>query len=111
MNVKYSDAFVQTSSENMTRRILAHGENMMLVHVTFHKKSDDPGLHSHPHEQIIYVEKGRLEFIQEGKESSIIGEGDSVYVEPSVVHGVKTLEDNCILLDIFTPQREDFLKL
>ena len=80
----------------------------MLVHMTFHKASDDPGFHSHPHEQIVYIEKGKLEFIIDG-ESCIVGPGDSVYIEPNVVHGAKVLEDDCILLDIFTPQREDFL--
>jgi len=109
MRFDYSDAFVQTSDEKMTRRVLAHSENLMLAHLTFHKKSDDPGLHSHPHEQIIFLEKGKIEFIMDG-ESSVLGVGDSVYVPPNVIHGVRILEDNCILLDIFTPRRDDFLK-
>lgn len=109
MKVYYKDAYVPTSNEAMTRRVLSHDGNLMLVHMTFHKKSDDPGLHSHPHEQIVYVQKGKLEFII-GGESFIIGEGDSVYVEPNVEHGAKVLEDDSVLLDIFSPQREDFLK-
>ena len=108
MKTPYNDAFIHISNENMTRRVLAHDDNLMLVHMTFHKKNDDPGIHSHPHEQIVYVQKGRFEFII-NDESFIIGEGDSVYVAPNVMHGAKVLEDNCILLDVFTPKRDDFL--
>jgi len=108
MNVYYNDAYVQISNENMSRRVLAHDKNLMLVEVIFHKKSDDPGFHNHPHEQIVYVKKGKFEFIM-GGESLTIGEGDSVYVAPNVEHGAKILEDGGILLDIFSPVREDFL--
>ena len=103
----YKDAPVQTQSEAMTRKMLAHDGGLMMVEVAFHKASDDPGLHSHPHEQIAYVLKGKFEFIVDGK-SSVLSAGDSIYVEPDVVHGGKPLEDGSTLLDIFTPQRDDF---
>ena len=105
----YKDAPVQAKSEAMTRKLLARNGGLMMVEVHFHKASDDPGLHSHPHEQIAYVLKGRFEFIVNG-ESSFLGEGDSIYFEPDVVHGGKPLEDDSILLDVFTPQRDDFLR-
>ena len=108
MKADYNDAYIPTSNENFTRRVLAHHGGLMLVHMSYHKKSDDPHLHSHPHEQILYVQKGRLEF-NNGGDIFFLNEGDSVYVEPNVMHGGKPLEDNCILLDIFSPQREDFL--
>ena len=38
----------------------------------------------------------------------ILNAGDSYYVKPDTRHGVKALEDAAIL-DVFTPQREDFL--
>jgi len=109
MHVIYKDAYVQAASGNITRKILAHKGNMMLVEVAFKKASDDPGLHSHPHEQIAYVTKGRFEFLVEGRENVFLGEGDSIYFEPDVVHGGKPLEDGSTLLDMFTPVREDFL--
>ena len=109
MTVHYKTAKVQTSNENMTRKILANSGGLMMVEVAFHKKSDDPGLHSHPHEQIAYVTKGRFEFLIDGKENVFLEEGDSIYFEPNVVHGGKPLEDNSVLLDVFTPIREDFL--
>jgi len=106
--VLYKDAHIQTNSGNITRRIMAHNGGLMTVEVIFHNASDDPGLHSHPHEQIAYVLKGRFEFIVEGKENVVLGEGDSIYFASDVVHGGKPLEDNGVLLDVFTPQRDDF---
>ena len=103
----YKEAPVQTTSEAMTRKLLAHQGGLMMVEVVFHKASDDPGLHNHPHEQIAYVTKGSFEFVVEGK-SSVLSVGDSIYVAPNVVHGGKPLEDGSTLLDVFTPQRDDF---
>ena len=64
--------------------------------------------HSHPHEQIGYVVKGSFE-ITLGDEKTVINAGDTYYVPPDIIHGVVALEDG-VLLDIFTPQREDFLR-
>ena len=100
---------MQALGGNLTRKILAHHGTMMMVEVAFEKASDDPGLHSHPHEQIAYVLNGRFEFIN-GSKSSFLEKGDSIYFAPNIVHGGKPLEDNSVLLDIFTPQREDFYR-
>ena len=108
MHITYKDAFVQTDNENITRRVMAHQGGLMLVEVIFHKATDDFGLHTHPHEQIAYVLKGRFEFTVDGRENVILREGDSICFEPNVIHGGRPLEDNSILLDVFTPQREDF---
>ncbi|MGE5605631.1 MAG: cupin domain-containing protein [Bacteroidota bacterium] len=91
----------------VTRRILAAGGKMMAVEVLF-KKGAVGAVHTHPHEQIGYVLKGSFELQSEGKKE-IIKAGDSYYTTPNQPHGVVALEDG-ILLDIFTPQREDFLK-
>jgi len=103
----YKTARIQADTPAMTRKMLAQGGDLMMVEVKFHHKSDDPGFHTHPHEQIAYVLRGSFEFINNG-ESTLMQAGDSVYVEPDVVHGCKPLEDDSVLLDIFTPQREDF---
>jgi quercetin dioxygenase-like cupin family protein len=34
--------------------------------------------------------------------------GDSIYIAPGESHGVVALEDS-VIIDVFTPQREDFL--
>ena len=53
--------------------------------------------------------KGRFE-VTLGGEKRALGPGDCFYVKADVPHGVKALEDGGVLLDIFTPMREDFIK-
>jgi quercetin dioxygenase-like cupin family protein len=110
MHVLYKNAKVQTDNGTIVRKILATDGQLMLLEVVFHKASaDDYGLHSHPHEQIAYVTRGSFDFHVEGRENVVLAAGDSVYLEPNVVHGGRPLEDDSALLDIFTPIREDFL--
>ena len=79
----------------------------MSVEVTFEAGAVG-AVHTHPHEQISYVAEGRFEFTMNG-ETTVIEKGDSYYVAPNVPHGVTALTAG-VLIDIFTPQREDFLK-
>lgn len=92
--------------DGVTRRVLAHGGTMMAVEVSFEKGANGP-LHHHPHEQLTYVLSGRFAFTIEG-ETREVGAGDTLYKAPDVVHGCVCLEAG-VLLDTFTPQREDFL--
>ena len=89
------------------RRILSHDKDMMAVEVSFEKGAIG-AMHSHPHVQISYVLEGKFEATI-GDEKKIIGVGDTYYTVPDIPHGVVCLEKGK-LLDIFTPQREDFLK-
>jgi len=89
-----------------TRRILAHGGGMMGVEASFEKGAVGT-MHRHPHEQVSYVLSGSFEYEVEGKKY-ILHKGDSYYVAPNENHGATALED-AVILDIFTPQREDFL--
>jgi len=63
--------------------------------------------HTHMHEQVGYVLRGRFELTL-GNEKTTLETGDTYYVPSNTVHGVVALEDG-ILLDVFTPQRQDFL--
>lgn len=109
MVVKYNEAVVQTDSGNIVRKMLAHDGTLMMAEVMFKEVTDDYGMHNHPHEQIAYVLKGSVDFVVEGQGHVILSEGDSVYVEPHVMHGGKPLVAGTILLDVFTPMRDDFI--
>ncbi|WP_330998941.1 cupin domain-containing protein [Mangrovicoccus algicola] len=89
------------------RRMAAFNDNAMCVEVHF-----DTGavaaLHSHPHEQISYVVSGVFEF-EIGGEKKIVRAGDTTYKQPGIEHGATCLEEG-MLLDFFTPHREDFVK-
>ncbi len=91
--------------EGLERKMLANDGTMMAVEVHF-KKGAVGTVHTHPHEQISYIISGSFEFELHG-EKTILVAGDSYYVEPEASHGAVALEDS-VILDIFTPQREDF---
>ena len=90
----------------MTRRVLAYNAGLMCVENTFEEGAVG-ALHSHPHTQITYVVSGVFSFTIAGEER-IVRPGDTMLKEDGVIHGCKCLEAG-ILLDIFTPMREDFV--
>ena len=89
------------------RKIRARGGSLMMVEVGF-AAGGVGALHSHPHEQVTYCLSGVFEFTVAGETRSVRA-GDSLYVPGGAEHGTRCLEAGR-LLDVFTPQREDFLK-
>ena len=89
------------------RKVLSYSQNLMACELTFEKGAVGAP-HSHPHEQIGYIISGKLVYQEAGQADKILKTGDTYYVAPNVVHGVRILEDTK-LLDIFTPMREDFV--
>lgn len=65
-------------------------------------------VHSHPHEQITIVERGRVQFSVDGA-TRIVSAGDVLVFPPHCVHGATMLDEEAVLVDIFSPVREDFL--
>ena len=102
-----SDERVSITPEGAQRRLLSYGGGMMLVQFTFEAGISAP-IHSHPHEQVGYVVSGEIELIMEGFERTRLTAGGSYYVAPNVRHGVITYAPT-VLIDCFTPIREDFL--
>ncbi len=103
----YSETDLIDLGGGVKRRILSHADDMMAVEVSF-KKGAIGAMHTHPHVQISYVLDGKFEATI-GDERKIIEVGDTYYTLPDVPHGVVCLEEGR-LLDIFTPERKDFLK-
>ncbi len=88
--------------------VLAYGGKLMSITYNFEKGSSVP-VHTHPHEQLTYVVKGRLLF-KKGEEEIVVEEGDSMYFAPNEPHGVLEALEDAKVIDVFTPQREDFLE-
>jgi quercetin dioxygenase-like cupin family protein len=89
----------------LTRRTLADGATMMLCEITLEKGVKVP-VHTHPHEQVGYVVRGRLEMIIDGRRT-VVGPGDSYYAPGDVPHGADAVETS-VVVDIFNPPREDY---
>ena len=96
----------QETAPGVVRRVLAYCDNVMCVENTF-KKGAIGAMHNHPHTQITYVASGKFEFTIDG-EVHTVSAGDTLLKQDGVMHGCTCLEDG-ILIDIFTPMREDFL--
>lgn len=100
------DIVLENCAEGVNRRILAYADEMMCVENHFEKGAVG-ALHHHPHTQITYVVSGKFEFEVAG-EKRIVKAGDALLKRDSVEHGCVCLEAG-ILLDIFTPMREEFV--
>ena len=103
----YSDTELTELGGGVSRRILAHDADMMAVEVSFEEGAVG-AVHTHPHVQISYVLEGEFEATL-GDETRIIRRGDTYYTTPDLPHGV-VCKKRGVLLDIFTPERRDFLK-
>ena len=96
-----------TMLPGLIRRTLATSEKMMLCEFTFEAGVRIP-IHSHPHEQVGYIVRGRVEMTIAG-ETEILTAGDSYCAPSNILHGALTLEST-VIVDTFTPPREDYLK-
>ena len=89
-------------------RQMVVGQNMMMCRFRF-APFVVTNEHSHPHEQMTLVVQGRVKFIISGEEH-ILSAGDVLHFPPHNRHGATMLDEEVILIDIFSPIREDFLK-
>ncbi len=88
------------------RKILGFDNQIMMVKVKFDQGAVGSD-HAHFHTQSTYCASGKFEFMIDG-EKSIVNAGDGVYIKPNLIHGALCLEAG-ILIDVFSPVREDFL--
>jgi len=103
--VKAETADVSAPEQGMLRQVLAYSPNMMLVRHQL-TRGWVGSSHRHPHEQLIYVVSGRIEFVGDG-ETFDLRPGDSVLVKENIEHQAMALEDSEVL-DVFAPYREDY---
>ena len=105
--VKASEAKKIELGGGTSRRIRACNEEMMLVEVIFEGGAVGSD-HSHPHTQISYVLSGEFTYHIEGEARTMLP-GDSIVVDGGRVHGCSCVKAG-VLLDVFAPMREDFVK-
>jgi quercetin dioxygenase-like cupin family protein len=85
-----------------------HGEQMMMA-LNATLPGHNVPTHSHPHEQIGMVYRGRA-ILRIGDEEREVRPGDFYCIPAGVPHSDTTLGDEpFVMLDIFCPVREDFL--
>lgn len=89
-------------------RQMIHGERLMICRLTIPPGTVTPA-HRHRHEQIAIVERGRVRFLLESEERTF-GPGDMILLPANTWHGATMLDEEVVLIDLFSPIREDFLE-
>ena len=97
---------VEQLEEGIERQMIV-GENVMICRLRLAPHVITPA-HDHPHEQMTLVERGRVLFTI-GDEQRMAKAGDVLHFPPGTWHGATMLDEEVILVDIFSPIREDFL--
>jgi len=101
------DAAPESKPEpGLTRKVMAYNDKLFLAEHQM-VKGWVGSVHSHPHDQVVYVVRGHLRVTCQGKTFEIRS-GDSFVVRGDVEHGASALEDS-LVVDVFTPCREDYI--
>ncbi|MGE5816292.1 MAG: cupin domain-containing protein [Acidobacteriota bacterium] len=97
---------VEHIAEGVERQMV-WGERLMVCRLHFAPRVVT-AIHTHTHEQITLVERGRVQFFVAG-EAVFASAGDVLHFPSNVEHGATILDEEVVLIDIFSPIREDFL--
>lgn len=90
----------------VVRRTLNSGDHATLVEITMDEGAVVPA-HTHPHEQVGYVVRGRVRFAIDG-DARELAAGDSYLVPGGATHEVTALEPS-VCIDCFSPVRQEYL--
>ncbi|MFD1991072.1 cupin domain-containing protein [Paenibacillus nicotianae] len=99
----------EDAEPGVKRCILNANSGLMMMEVHFAKGAEG-SQHQHPHQQMSYCLRGSFTFTIDNQQTTLT-QGQSINIPPNASHGVVALEDDSALLDVFTPIREDLLKL
>ena len=97
---------VEQIADGIERQMI-WGDRLMVCRLRF-RPHVTTTVHSHPHEQITLVERGRVRFTINGTER-LASTGDVLHFPSELTHGATMLDEEVVLIDIFSPVREDFL--
>ncbi len=85
------------------------GKNLMLSYLEMDEGAEVP-MHSHPHEQGGMLIKGTLE-LTIGDETRRVEAGAMFLIPPGVPHKAVAIGGPAVVMDVFSPVREDYAEL
>lgn len=94
-------------NESASRKMV-WGENVMAVLIELAPDSKVP-LHDHVSEQMTMVQKGALTLSFPGKDDIELKIGDVLVIPSSQPHSARSGSDGCLVMDVFSPIRQDFI--
>ncbi|MCG8648449.1 MAG: cupin domain-containing protein [Pirellulales bacterium] len=86
-----------------------YGENLMLSYLEMDQGAEIP-LHDHPHEQGGMLLEGKLQ-LTIGEQTKIVAAGAMFIIPPGVPHRAVAVDGPAVVLDVFSPIREDYVEL
>lgn len=66
--------------------------------------------HQHPEEQLGVMLEGSME-LTIGDETRMLKPGDAYTIPGNVPHHARTDDDGCLVLDVFSPPRDDYARM
>lgn len=113
MAMQSTDVFVHDKDvewedlgDGIHRKLLTYENKVMMAKIRF-KAGAVGAAHRHPHIQCSYVESGEFVLTIDGRSETLVA-GDSFLVPSDKLHGAVAVTDG-VLIDVFTPMREDFV--
>ena len=85
------------------------GDAVMFSIVRFDPRATVP-THQHPHEQMGFVLEGELD-LWVADERRHLGRWDLYTIPSNVPHGAETQDATCVVVDVFHPLRDEYVKL
>jgi quercetin dioxygenase-like cupin family protein len=104
--VKHAEAKESNPEPGLTRKVMAYNDKLFLAEHRMDRGWSGT-VHSHPHDQIVYIVRGHIKVSCQGKTHDA-RTGDTFVVRGGVEHGAAALEDS-LVIDVFTPCREDYI--
>lgn len=107
--IKWDEMEWEGVSEHVSRKVVIR-EKMMMVMYRFRSYAVWPK-EIHEAEQGGYIIKGRIELnLPAQRRRILLGPGDGYLIGSNIPHFWKTLEEETILIDIFSPPRKNLIK-
>src|SRR5579863_1565666 len=91
------------------RTRIPYGENLMLSYLEMDEDAEVP-MHSHPHEQGGILLEGKLQ-LTIGDETREVQAGALFIIPPNVPHRAVAVGGPAVVLDVFSPVREDYAEM
>lgn len=89
------------------RTLLGYDNKILMAKIWFDEGAIGE-VHDHHHSQVSYIASGKFEVEIDGKKQ-ILEQGGCFFVPSMTRHGIVCLEPG-VLIDAFSPAREDFLR-
>jgi quercetin dioxygenase-like cupin family protein len=105
-HLDWSTIPVGRPAEGIEQQVVV-GDSIMICRFRFAPFLVTPE-HRHPHEQMSLVVSGRVRFVVEGEERIAVL-GDVLHFPSNCLHGATMMDEEVVIVDIFSPIREDFL--